>query len=82
MIVNQVYVADMLAFESECDAPVAGNADGPMAEHISLQGVKPVAGQGQVLRAFGYFEAGEDAFYFRGVSGWRPPTVSFLVEEF
>ena len=53
-----------------------------MAEHISMQGVKPVAGQGQVLRALGYFKAREDAFYFRGVSGGRPPTVSFLVEEF
>jgi hypothetical protein len=60
VIVDQVDVSGMAGLEAEDDAPVARDADGPIAFHISREGVKLEARKIHFLWIVGFVEAGKD----------------------
>ena len=67
MIVNEIDIADICTIETKHDAPVARDADRPLAGKIALQGMLPEAWKVHIPRLRRLIEAGEDAFDLVGV---------------
>ena len=81
MVVHQVHIADMHAFETEHDAPVSGHADRPLTDKIPLQRVKPESRQIHVRRSGRLVEACQNPLDLGNGSRRNSPSVRLLIEK-
>jgi hypothetical protein len=67
MIVNKIYISDICTIETKHDAPIARDADRPVASKIALEGMQPKAWKVHVPGLRRLIEASQDAFNLVGV---------------
>ena len=77
MVVDQIHIAGVAAFELKDNTPVSGHRNRPKTSKITLERVQPEAGQVHITGRGRLFEAGEDAFNLVRVFRLHLPPVPF-----
>ena len=65
MIINQLDVCCVAAFESEYDSPVGPDRNSPESLAVALEGMQMMAGKIKSLRDVGSIEDGQNSLYRR-----------------
>jgi hypothetical protein len=82
VVVNQLHVKNVISFKTEDNSPISAHRYGPKSSQAAFQGVQPIAGEIQGLRAGGGIEDRKDSFYRLQEVGPYPASVAAFIEAF
>jgi hypothetical protein len=82
MIIHQIDIMGVAVRKPEDHAPVGADRHGPKAGKVSLQGMKPEAGQIHVAHVTSFIEAGQNPLDLVDLIGPEMPAFAFLIEPF
>src|SRR5207248_4996080 len=81
MIVEQINVAGVAAFEPKDDAPVSGDRYGPEACKVALERMQTKTRQVHIADLRSFFETRENPLDLSCMIRQHPPSVSLLEQE-